>query len=128
MVKIENLRKALQRLEEGVNMEPSMVVRDAVIQRFEFTFELAWKSLRDFLRQAHGVVCNSPKQCFREGFSLGLFDQETTELLLKMVDDRNETTHTYDENRITEIFKRIKTEYYAQLRKIYQITQKTTDK
>ncbi|HGY56953.1 MAG TPA: nucleotidyltransferase [Caldithrix abyssi] len=123
MVKRANFYNAVQKLKEALEMEPSVIVRDAAIQRFEFTFELAWKSLRDYLRRVHGLVCNSPKQCFREGFSLGLYDEDTTERLLKMVDDRNETTHTYDEKRIMEIFNRLKTEYGELLDKIYRLTE-----
>ncbi len=123
MVKRQNFNSALKRLDEALNAEYSMIVGDAVIQRFEFTFELAWKSLRDYLKNVHGLICNSPKQCFREGFSLGLYDQETAERLLQMVDDRNETTHTYDENKIAQIFENVKDHYSQLLNKIYQLTE-----
>ena len=95
MVSTDSFEKGLLKLEEILSHGEDDIIRDATIQRFEFTFELAWKALRTFLEEVHGIVCNSPKGCFREGLSLGLFDSETTESLLKMVDDRNSTTHTY---------------------------------
>lgn len=105
------LLKAFKSL-ESIIIEPfTTIVRDATIQRFEYTFDLAWKSLRLFLKEAHGIICNSPKSCFREGFRVELYDEKLTELLLQMTDDRNETVHTYDENRAEEIFQRIKDKY-----------------
>lgn len=121
MVKRQNFFKALQRLQEAVEMPYSVIVRDAAIQRFEFTFELAWKALKGYLKEVHGIICNSPKQCFREGFSLDLYDEAVTRALLKMVDDRNETTHTYDEKRIDYIFLNIKNDYMQKLKAIYMI-------
>ena len=92
-------------------MEESEIIRDAAIQRFEFTFELAWKALRAFLNEAHGIICNSPKRCIREGLTLELYNAKTAEKLLRMVDDKNETTHTYDESRANEIYNNIRRNY-----------------
>ncbi|MEW5766292.1 MAG: nucleotidyltransferase substrate binding protein [bacterium] len=55
-----------------------MIVRDAAIQRFEYTFEAIWKFLKEYLKQEEGIMCNSPKSCFREAFSLGLLTEEET--------------------------------------------------
>jgi len=75
----------------------SVIVRDAAIQRFEFTFEAVWKYSREFLKNREGIVCNSPKSCFRELFSVGNLSEEETLTLLEMTDDRNLTSHTYKE-------------------------------
>jgi nucleotidyltransferase substrate binding protein (TIGR01987 family) len=120
MVSLNAFEKGLLKLEDILEMEENEIVRDATIQRFEFTFELAWKAFRTFLREAHGIVCNSPKSCFREGLSLGLYDAETTESLLTMVDDRNSTTHTYNENAAEEIYTNIKTMHSVNLRLLYK--------
>jgi nucleotidyltransferase substrate binding protein (TIGR01987 family) len=116
MVSVKAFEKGLKKLEVILQMEENEIVRDATIQRFEFTFELAWKAFRTFLKEAHGIVCNSPKTCFREGLSVGLYDVETAEELLKMVDDRNSTTHTYNENTAQEIFDNIRNFHAANLR------------
>ncbi len=116
MVTPESFEKALLKLEEIATLSETEIIRDATIQRFEFTFELGWKALRTFLLKVHGIVCNSPKKCFREGLVLELYDATVTEQLLLMVDDRNETTHTYDENRAQKIYENIINQYSGLLR------------
>ena len=73
------------------------MVRDATIQRFEYSFEACWKALKKFLEENEGTICNSPKSCFREAFKVGLLDEERTGLALEMTDERNLTAHTYVE-------------------------------
>ncbi len=65
-------QRALATLDEIVNMPFSLIVRDASIQRFEYSFESLWKLLKVYLDRYEGLVCNSPKQCFREGLKVGL--------------------------------------------------------
>ena len=43
----------------------SMIIRDATIQRFEYTFEALWKFLKEYLKEKEGIVSNSPKACFK---------------------------------------------------------------
>ncbi len=95
--KLEISKKALNTLEEILNVEPSKIVRDATIQRFEYTFEAIWKLLKEYLFYREGIVCNSPKSCFREAFSVGLLIEEGNASFLQMTDDSNLTSHTYDE-------------------------------
>lgn len=75
----------------------SIIIRDAAIQRFEYTFEAFWKYIKDYLRVKEGIVCNSPKSCFRELFSVGVITEDETVRILEMTDDRNMTSHTYKE-------------------------------
>ena len=85
----------------------SVIVRDAAIQRFEYTFEVVWKLTREHMRLDEGVIPNSPKSCFRCAFRAGLLDEEETILALQMTDDRNRTVHTYHEEVATAIFARL---------------------
>lgn len=55
--------KALDSLAEALRMPFSLIVRDASIQRFEYTFESVWKLLKAYLGVLEGIACNSPKQC-----------------------------------------------------------------
>ncbi len=73
------------------------LVRDALIQRFEFTFETFWKMVKVFLELQEGLLCASPRRCFRELLATGYTTEEETRALLQMVDLRNRTAHTYDE-------------------------------
>ncbi len=78
--------------------------RDSAIQRFEFTFELAWKATASVARD-QGLAPNSPREAFKAAFSLGWVDDEP--LWLRMLDDRNRTTHTYNEAVAEEIYARL---------------------
>ncbi len=85
----------------------SAIVRDAAIQRFEYTFEASWKLLKAFLAAREGVLCASPKACFRAAFQSGLLDEGETTLALEMTDDRNLTVHAYHEATAQRIYERL---------------------
>jgi len=105
--------KALKTLGEIWNEPYSVIVRDATIQRFEYTFEAFWKFLRDYLSEYEGIRSNSPKSCFREALSAGLISEEQTVACLEMTDDRNLTSHTYIEELAEQIYRKI--ESYCKL-------------
>ncbi len=109
--------RALTTLQEIFETPYSIIVRDAAIQRFEYCFEIGWKFLKEFLRSQEGIICNSPKSCFREAFKNGLLDESETILALQMTDDRNQTSHTYHEEIADEIFSRLN-QYAALLNKL----------
>ena len=90
-------RRAVATLDEILQMPTSVIIRDASIQRFEYTFESLWKLLKAYLAEYEGIVCNSPKQCFREALKVGLLSVQEAETCLIMTDDRNLTSHTYIE-------------------------------
>jgi nucleotidyltransferase substrate binding protein (TIGR01987 family) len=100
-------RRALPTLRAILDEEFSVIVRDAAIQRFEYTFEVVWKLTREHIKVDEGVVSNSPKSCFRSAFQAGLLNEEETVLALEMTDDRNRTVHTYHEGVATAIFARL---------------------
>ena len=115
-IKFEKFQKALISL-EAVYLKPMQEDRtniDATIQRFEFTFELAWKFLKDFFFE-RGLELNYPKEIIKEAFSVNLIDDEN--LWIKMLRDRNITSNTYDEKLADEIFSRIKL-YVPELRNL----------
>ena len=86
----------------------SVIVRDATIQRFEYTFESLWKFLKEYLKEKEGIISNSPKNCFREIFSLGFLTEEETVKFLEMTDRGNETSHTYKEEVAESIYNKTK--------------------
>lgn len=87
--------KVLARLEESLAQPKTDITCDSSIQRFEFTLDLAWKTVKTYLEEYRGVRCTSPKGCFREAFQEGLIDNDP--FWLELVDLRNETVHTYQE-------------------------------
>ena len=96
-----SFKKSLTRLEEILQEEKTMTVRDAAIKRFELTVELAWKSIQQFLRKQN-IICRSPKECLSEAFKFGLIADNPA--WLKMMADRNETVHTYNEETAEKIY------------------------
>lgn len=77
-----------------------MANRDSAVKRFEFTVELAWKSIQMFLREQK-IICRSPKESFKEAFKFGLIKDDPR--WIEMIEDRNLTVHTYDENFAKEV-------------------------
>ena len=109
--------RALVRLEEAVQLpNPTDLERDAVIQRFEFTFETVWKAAKAYLMVVEGLDVASPKSVIRSCREVGLLDEATAVAALNMADDRNLTVHTYNEVLALAIYSRI-LDYYPLLAK-----------
>ena len=114
-IKVNNFNNALARLKEGVAKydEANDLLRDGVIQRFEFTFELAWKTLKAVFEDEGLTGLNSPKTVLREAFAAELIKDD--ELWLSMLSDRNSTAHIYSEQLAIEICKNIQEKYVIEL-------------
>lgn len=120
--KLENYKKAVLRLEEGINEAAennSMTLRDGVIQRFEFTTELAWKSAREYLLSEGETDINSPKPVMRAALRTDLITDEQG--WIKILDDRNMTSHIYDEEEVQAIFERIRTKHIVLFKELLDI-------
>ncbi|WP_318618018.1 HI0074 family nucleotidyltransferase substrate-binding subunit [Sporosarcina sp. YIM B06819] len=108
--RIVSAKKALASLQKLVVIEqPNDVERDALIQRFEFTFEASWKAAKQYLYDIEGIDIGSPKGVIRGCREITLFDDEEAILALQMVNDRNLTVHTYNEEVAIKIQMNIKT-------------------
>jgi len=108
--KYENIRKqykrSVQKLQEVMLEKETEIIRDSAIQRFEFTFELAWKTLKAYLEENKGErELFFPKDTFRSAFQAGIIDNDP--LWLEMVDLRNQTSHVYNEEMANKVYKRI---------------------
>lgn len=108
--KYENLLKqfnsALERFREVLAMEKSILVRDSAIQRFEFTFELAWKTMRGYLLEKGAKDIDFPKDVIRAAFLARLVPNDPR--WLDMVDTRNKTSHLYKESMAEEVYSELK--------------------
>ena len=118
-IKLENYCKALNRLCEAVSEFEqcrSLAVRDGAIQRFEFVTELAWKTLREYLLTLQITDINNPKAVLKEAFNNNLI--EDNELWFNILNDRNRTSHIYDEEVADEIFENIQKDYIDIFKKL----------
>lgn len=106
--RMQGAERALARLHEGVAKDVlTEMEQDGLIQRFEFCFEIMWKCGKDYLLDRDGIDVASPKKVIRALREVGVFSDEETEQALRMVDDRNLTAHTYDEDMAAALVKRI---------------------
>jgi nucleotidyltransferase substrate binding protein (TIGR01987 family) len=115
--RFENFEKSFHLLQDAIaHQKMSELERGGLIQFFEVTFELAWKCLGDYLEN-EGFTIASPKQILRQAFQSGLI--EDGELWLQALEDRNRTTHTYDEEKSKAIEQVIRTKYFGLLEKLH---------
>jgi|DewCreStandDraft_4_1066084.scaffolds.fasta_scaffold02884_3 nucleotidyltransferase substrate binding protein (TIGR01987 family) len=108
MIGLDNLQNAIEKLKEGIIIAKSELEKDGVIQRFEFAFELLWKSAKLILENT-GIKANSPKEVFKIMYKNGMIKDE--KLLLEMLEDRNKMSHTYNKDLSEKIFLNIKAKY-----------------
>ena len=112
--KYRQLVDAVARLREALSDYDKTAlesVRDGVIQRFEFCTELAWKTMREYLIDQGYTELNSPKATIRQAFAFGLISDESG--WLSLLEDRNLTSHIYNEETAKEIFGHISQKYLA---------------
>ena len=107
-----NYKNALLGLHESLEESKendSLTVRDGVIQRFEFTAELAWKTMREYLLLQEITEINSPKSVLSEAFNNNVITDDSG--WLQILRDRNSTSHIYDEESAADIYERISTRH-----------------
>lgn len=116
--KVENYQNALKRLEEAIaryqTAPNDTLYRDGLIQRFEFTFELAWKSLKEYMED-QGMVLTivSPRSVLKEAYAAGIIDNP--DIWNEAVDSRNLMSHIYDEETAISIADRVSSEFIIPL-------------
>lgn len=98
--------KVVSRLEEACAQAENSFIRDSVIQRFEFSWELAWKMLK--LRLAYlGIEALNPREVIRQSLQAGLIEDGNAWSEAQW--QRNLTSHTYDESLSIAVFAFVKT-------------------
>ncbi|MCX5751440.1 MAG: nucleotidyltransferase substrate binding protein [Candidatus Saganbacteria bacterium] len=113
--KLENYCKALKKLGEALKLTPTEINRDATIQRFEFTYELAWTTMKTFLFKL-GIECLNPRDCIKAAFKQRYIKENSEEIWLDMIKDRNLSSHVYDEETSKKIYGRIKNRYLKEFK------------
>ena len=111
--RLRNFEASLNLLEMALDIaEPDLVQRAGLIQFYEMAFELSWKTLKDFLEAKGFLELRGPRDVLKLAFNEGLIDDG--HLWMKALEDRNLTSHTYDENTAQQIEVLIRN-YYANL-------------
>lgn len=101
-IQLSELKRAISRLREALDLPKNDVIRDSVIQRFEFTVELSWKVLQRYLKASGVSEALTPKNTFREAAKLGLVNDP--EAWIRFIDARNLSSHTYKESLAEEVY------------------------
>lgn len=112
-----NFTKAVSRLQEVIekfklNSNDDIldsIFRDSLVQRFEFCYELSWKTLKDYMVYVGISVDNAPRSILKTAYQNEIIDNE--EIWLNMISDRNVASHEYNENHIEEVANRIENDY-----------------
>jgi nucleotidyltransferase substrate binding protein (TIGR01987 family) len=121
--RLHNFRKALAQLDEAMALmqvrELSNLEKQGVIQAFEFSYELAWNTLRDFLVWQGIEDITGSRDTIREAFSKGLI--EDGQDWMNMLVDRNRTSHTYNEETAKAILQNIRTHHHALLKQLENV-------
>lgn len=109
-----NYKKALRQLHEAVELsqqrELSSLEKQGVIQAFEFTHELAWNVLKDYLQYQGNQNIKGSKDATREAFKVELISDG--ERWMEMIQSRNVSSHTYDEHIAEELVAVIVKHYF----------------
>lgn len=77
--------------------------RDSMIKRFELTYDLFWKYLREYIKVVHGAQFDSPRQVFRQALEFNIVTSDQEKQLLSMIESRNLTTHVYNVELANEV-------------------------
>lgn len=118
----KSYEKAFAQLKAAVTLAEQRELSDlesqGLIQGFEYTHELAWKTLKNFLESQGMVILYGSRDTTRSAFKEGLI--ENGEIWMDMVDKRNLTSHTYDEETAKKIVTTICSSYYVEFKRLVE--------
>jgi len=111
--RFSNFKKAHAQLENALQLMQERALTDlekqGVIKGFEYTYELSWKLLRDYLLWQGAISISGSRDAIREAFKLDLISDGHS--WMAMLQDRNSTVHTYDEATVNMILDNLKQRY-----------------
>jgi nucleotidyltransferase substrate binding protein (TIGR01987 family) len=116
--RFQNFEMAWFRLKEAIEIpEPTELERNGLVQRFEFTIELYWNTLKDYLQQEGFLFKPTPKETIRQAFKSGLITDG--QVLIDGLDIRNELSHDYSGEKFEKFELQIRTSIYPAIEKVY---------
>ena len=114
ITRLEEFEKALKQLKEAGNLTTlNELEKDGLLQRYEFTLELAWKCIKDFAEAQGFQDVISPKSAFQKAYELELISNK--EDWLTMLEHRNMLSHMYDQLLSEAALKEIRSKYINEL-------------
>lgn len=126
LLRFQNFQKAFERLQDAVKIPTLNTLEQAgFVQTFAFTFELAWKTLKDYLA-FQLIEVSYPRDVIKEAAQLQLISDGA--MWLEALESRNIMAHTYDQEVSQEIMTRIREHYIPLLEDFFTtMEKKTTD-
>jgi nucleotidyltransferase substrate binding protein (TIGR01987 family) len=110
--RFQNFKKEFNQLEKAVNTpDLNELERQGLIKAFEFTYELAWTTLKDFLIEKGFTDLIDSKDTLRQAFQVGLISDG--DIWMEMVKSRNLTAHTYNQDTAESIEADVINQYYS---------------
>ena len=120
--RFDNLQRAYQRLRWALEIHQqdpdNDLIRMAVIKAYEFTFELSWKTLKDFLTY-NGIDAKLPREVLKQAFATGLVIDG--QLWIDMLEERNLMAHTYDDATARKAVDQIQERYLGGLQQLHDM-------
>ena len=117
--RFENYKKALSNLDETVQCIKTNGINKiyimALVQAFEIAFELAWKTLKDYL-EYNGTATDTPREAIKTAFLQNVI--ENGNLWIEMMEARNKTSHTYREEFAKQLADSILNDYFIELQSL----------
>jgi len=124
--RFQNFEKAFLLLERTLEIgNPSEAEKGGLIQFYEMAFELAWKLMKDYLDEL-GFTVNSPREAIKQAFQSNVIDNG--QQWVDALEDRNLTTHTYDESTAEKVVSAIRISYFPILQQLYFTMKKEAEK
>lgn len=120
--RFQNFEKAFLFLKKANELDHYDELQEAgLVQSFEFTFELAWKTLKDYLEE-QGLAVQYPREVIKQAFATKLIDDGT--VWIQMLDKRNELTHTYNQEQARVAVQKIRSVYFPPMEQVYNTLKK----
>ena len=116
--RFQNFDKAFRQFDEAVSTidKLSVLEKEGLIQRFEYTFELARKTLKDFL-ESQEVEARFPREVIKKGFHYEIISDG--EMWMEMLEKRNLMAHTYDEEIFEKAVSQVVNLFHPEINKLY---------
>jgi len=113
-----NFEKAYLQLNDAIDKFETLddLSKEGLVQRFEYTFELAWKTLKDYL-ESQGIVSQFPREVLKQGFHTNILNNG--EVWIDILEKRKLLAHTYDQHNFNTALESIRKSYYPEITHLY---------